>query len=163
MKGASAMILFSLAAATNLGKWRRGTRQLQGEGQFCLGFDESTGRPFGECAAGLECEEIFAVGIPGTGSRCVIVPAEEGETCLGFDETTGRPFAPCDTGLACKPIGGMITFPGAGNECAYAQEGEPCESFDETTGEHFAECDDALRCERTAEASIFGGRTCVAF
>jgi hypothetical protein len=131
------------------------------EGQTCNGWDESSHKPFPACASGLSCVMGYEASIPGAESTCMKV-AEEGQTCEGFDERTKKPFPSCNTGLACKPLHhGMMHIPGAGNHCVYAQEGEPCQGFDESTGKPHADCEDDLVCMKTAEVSIFGGKTCV--
>lgn len=41
-----------------------------GLGANCLGFDETTGLPFPDCAAGLVCRDQGGASIPGAGLRC---------------------------------------------------------------------------------------------
>ena len=112
------------------------TADLAKEGQTCGGFNESTGGPFPDCAAGLECKSTCEVSIPGACNSCVRgEDALEGETCEGLDESTGEPFPDCAEGLECKDRG-EVSIPGAGSSCVLVEKAdeEPPAGSGATTG-----------------------------
>ena len=96
------------------------------EGETCGGFNEATGGPFPDCAAGLRCVDSGLPSIGGGASnvcrKSYSVPtpsnefSQEGEHCEGYNSATGMPFPECDEGLRCS-WSLKSSIPGEENVC----------------------------------------------